>query len=483
VAESETAVAAAPGFARLSRDSLIYALGSVASKVIGIALLPLLTRVLTPEEYGRFEVVSALGGTAISVLLLGMDVAVVRLALDPARTGDQQRRLVGAWVMIEAILVVPGAAALVVAGPAISAILFGPHAPAGSVQLVGLILLAGVPQYIALTVLRMDRRPLASAAVTVATLASYALLAIGLLAWWMRDERSALLAYGVGLLLGALVGVSLLGRGVLAWPRRESVKALLVLGLPLLPAIAATTIAELANRTILLGSASATEVGYLGVGMRFASVVGLLVGGFQLAWQPHAFALGKGPAALNRIALDARRILVIISLVVVLISFIAPEVVPLVTGPTFEAALPTVGVALVGALATGAYVVASMPSAVAARTRDLGISGIAGVVAAVALNFVLAPRFGASGTAGAIATGQAIGAVTVWRLGTPHVRIPLERPTLGVMVLAAAVALVSTATSDLPLLVRATLAGLFFAVGWAEGTVRDIAGYAVRVRL
>jgi O-antigen/teichoic acid export membrane protein len=350
------------------------------------------------------------------------------------------------------------------------------------VQLVGLILLAGVPQYMTLTVLRMHRRPLGSAAVTIATLASYALLAIGLLAWWSRDERSALLAYGLGLVLGAVVGVSLIGRGAIARPRRESASALLLLGLPLLPAIAATTIADLANRTILLGSASATEVGYFGVAMRFASVVGLLVGGFQLAWQPHAFALGRGPAALSRIALDARRILVIISLAVVLIAFMAAEVVPLVTGPAFQAAVPTVGVALVGALATGVYVVASMPSALAARTRDLGISGSVGVTAAVALNFLLAPRLGATGTAGAIAIGQVIGALVAWRLGVSHARIPVWRPTLGVVVLAAGVALVCTVPPDLPLLVRAVLAALFLVVAWAEGTLRDVAGYAARIR-
>ena len=481
VAESEAAVAAAPGFARLSRESLTYALGSVAGKVIGLALLPVLTRVLTPNEYGRFEVLSALGGTGISVLLLGIDVAVVRLALDPARTALERKRLVGTWIVVEAFVVVPAAAVLIVAGPVISSMLFGSDAPDAAVPLVGLILLAGVPRYMVLTVLRMHRRPLASAAVIFATLAAYALLAIGLLTWWTRDVRSPLLAYGAGLVVGAIVGIAFIGRGALASPRWASARALLSLGLPLLPAVAATNIADLLNRTILLGALGAAEVAYLGIALRFASVVGLIVGGFQLAWQPHAFALGTGPAAMKRTAIDAGRILVVISSAVVLISFAGPEVVTLVVGQRFEGAVPAVGVALVGALATGIYVVASMPSALAARTRDLGISGTVGVSAAVGLNVLLAPAAGALGTAGAIAVGQMTGAAVAWRLGTPHAKLPIRRSAFGVVALAAFVALVCTTVAGLPLAARAALLGLFVVVAWGEGTLRDVVRYAMRI--
>ena len=71
-----------PGFGRLTRDSLVFALGAVAGKAIGFLMLPVLTRLLTPSEFGRFDVISALAGAGVSTLVLGMDVATTRLAFD-----------------------------------------------------------------------------------------------------------------------------------------------------------------------------------------------------------------------------------------------------------------------------------------------------------------------------------------------------------------------------------------------------------------
>jgi len=274
----------------------------------------------------------------------------------------------------------------------------------------------------------------------------------------------------------------LIGRRALAVPRRHNASTLLSLGLPMLPAVAAITIADLANRTILLGASSATDVGYLGVALRFASVVGIVVGGFQLAWQPHAFALGTGPSALRRIALDAGRIIVIIGSLVALVAAASPELVVLVCGPSFEPAVPTVGVALVGALATGGYVVASMPSAIAGRTKDLGISGSIGAAVAVGANFVLAPMAGAIGTAGAIAIGQVAGAAVAWRLGAAHAALPVRPAALGIAALSAVVSLVCTLPTDVPLVLRAALVTGFVAVAWREGTARDIIRYVMRRR-
>jgi O-antigen/teichoic acid export membrane protein len=263
----------------------------------------------------------------------------------------------------------------------------------------------------------------------------------------------------------------------------DSARALLIFSLPLMPAIAATWVGEFAHRAILLGASGATEVGYFGVAARFASIVGLVAAGFQLAWLPHAFSLGTGAAALRRIGFDAGRILVVLSAAVTLIAFVGPDLVPLVSGPTFAPAVPVVGVALVGTLATGCYLVASMPSALAARTRDLGVAGVVGVIVAVALNVVLAGPAGAFGTATAIAVGQIIGAVIAWRLGSRIVQLPLRKETLGVVVLSAVIAILCmVGQPSVTFGPRVALLAVFLIAGWREGTLRDVITYANRFR-
>src|SRR5438132_543977 len=119
-----------PGFGRLTRDSLVFALGAVAGKAIGFLMLPVLTRLLTPSEFGRFDVISALVGAGVSTLILGMDVATTRLAFDE-RTQDR-RALFGTWYAIAGIVVLPVAAILILASGPISQVLLGEsaHAPA-----------------------------------------------------------------------------------------------------------------------------------------------------------------------------------------------------------------------------------------------------------------------------------------------------------------------------------------------------------------
>jgi len=102
----------------------------------------------------------------------------------------------------------------------------------------------------------------------------------------------------------AAVAALALRHSIGARPQLPDARRLLQLGLPLAPAIAATCIADFVNRAYLYRTAGAVAAGEFSVALRFGSVAALMVAGFQLAWQPRAYALGRGDAALRHIALD-----------------------------------------------------------------------------------------------------------------------------------------------------------------------------------
>ena len=62
--------------------SLIYGLGTVASKFIGFFLLPVFTRYLKPSEYGLFETFNVLFFLLSSIGSLAMDSTMVRFYYD-----------------------------------------------------------------------------------------------------------------------------------------------------------------------------------------------------------------------------------------------------------------------------------------------------------------------------------------------------------------------------------------------------------------
>jgi O-antigen/teichoic acid export membrane protein len=335
-----------------------------------------------------------------------------------------------------------------------------------------------------LTILRTQGRAFAYTVVSAGTLALNAVIAVILLTTWRRDSAAVVYALAASLLLGALLGLGLAGRSVLGRPSMPLSRNLLRLGLPLAPAVAATWLAEFANRAILLDRAGAEQLGYLSVALRFGSIAGLAVIGFQLAWQPLAFSLGTGREALERIGLDARRILVVVSMVVVAVAAGSREGIALLSGPGYAGALEVVGLALVGQLFTAVFLVASMPSALARSMGQLGIAGIVGVAAAVAVNLVVAAPYGAQGTAAALAIGPLVSAATAWALGRTRLHMPIAGAAVALVVGSAATFAIVVTTVDAfasPWL-RIVALLVFGGVLAVDGTAAEILRY-VRARL
>ncbi|TMD28861.1 MAG: hypothetical protein E6I94_07775, partial [Chloroflexi bacterium] len=87
-------VAAAPGFARFTTSSAVFAFGSVVGKAVGFLMLPILTRALTPSGFGSMDVLISLESAVAAPLLVGLDVATVRLYFDQP-DGAARARLIG----------------------------------------------------------------------------------------------------------------------------------------------------------------------------------------------------------------------------------------------------------------------------------------------------------------------------------------------------------------------------------------------------
>src|SRR2546423_14054457 len=108
-----------PGFVRLSRDSLVFSLGAFAGKAAALVLLPILTRVLSTEDFGRLDVLSALTSALISVLLLGLDTAALRQFFD-LESEDDRGELVTTLMVLLLAATVPVCVVLVVLRRSIS---------------------------------------------------------------------------------------------------------------------------------------------------------------------------------------------------------------------------------------------------------------------------------------------------------------------------------------------------------------------------
>ena len=73
------------------RDSLVYGLASILSKGLAIFLLPLYTRVLSPSDYGAYDLLITLGVLANLIVALEISQGLARLWSDTPEKGARQR--------------------------------------------------------------------------------------------------------------------------------------------------------------------------------------------------------------------------------------------------------------------------------------------------------------------------------------------------------------------------------------------------------
>ena len=60
---------------KFSRETLIYGIGILITRSIILILLPVYTRIFSPSEYGRIELLTQIGFLVGEVINLGMDSA------------------------------------------------------------------------------------------------------------------------------------------------------------------------------------------------------------------------------------------------------------------------------------------------------------------------------------------------------------------------------------------------------------------------
>jgi O-antigen/teichoic acid export membrane protein len=455
----------------LPRDTTWFAAGTFAGKAVALVSLPLFARLLTPAEFGRLDVLNALISAGLATFMLGTDVAATRLYFD-ASSRTARRQLLSSWLALIALVAAPVAVLLIVGSTWISTALFGSPASALAVSLVGVVLFVGLLYAVALGVLRTLGRARAYGLLEGTALVVNAALGIALLVAWRQDAAAVMAALAICWGLAAMVGLAAVRRAASARPTRAQAVGLLRLGLPLAPAVAAALVGDFFNRSLLLGVSGADEAGYLSIAIRIASIAGLLVIAAQLAWQPHAYRLGTSAEALAGLAVEGRRIIVAVALIVVVLVEVVPEAIALVGGDRYAPAGPATCLALGAALANSLYVVTTLPSAMARATSDLAWSAIAGICASIALNVMLVASLGATGTAAAMLGGQIAAVAVAWARARRHPRATVWTRRLLVVVAAAmAVAIGSAIVWEPPIWARLALGIGMLIVLWVEGTL------------
>lgn len=409
---------------RLTKDSIIYGLGSAITSFISIALVPLLTRVFSPAEYGVIDLLVSLVFLANVLLSYGFDTASAILFFETEHEEQRQKVLSSSLFFVLGVSFIV-AIILLPFGSALSNGIF--HTPnfSSAIQFsfaaIPFLLLTGF----ALAALRYRfRKGRYILTVSVNVVLTIGLTTVFLLAFPL-GVTGYFLAWFLAAFLTALFVFLLARKNFPLAFSQTTIRSLLRLGLPLVPAGLAGWSLSLIDRLFLNGF-SREVLGWYSLGVKISSVVGLAVAALQLAWSPFALSLAKQPEAKKIYAKVLTLFTLAAGFLALVLSAFAPELVHLVSGSAFAPAAKVVGILSLGLIAYGSYSIVAIAVNVAKKTAHISWTTTTAAAVNIVLNIFLIPRWGMFGAAIATLFAYVLSTWLLFRVGQRLYPIPYE---------------------------------------------------------
>ncbi len=399
----------------LFRHSAVYGLGSIVARILGVLLLPLYTRYLSPGDYGLIETLVALAAVLSALVAQAMKSAFFRFYFDSA---EPSRRLLVVRTAFWYVMAASTATLVVgvVFSRQISWVLFHTqhHADLVIASFIGLWAAMNYDQMTSL--FRVEQR---STAYVAATLANVAITIAATVLLVVAFDQGPL-----GVLVGNFTGTLAVYGALLLYSRhalglqfdRPLYRAMNRFGLPLVPSAVALWLTNFADRFFLIKLTNPHEVGLYSIGVRVASAIVLLLTAFRLAWPAFAYSIDDDREARRTYSFVLTYVVFVCCWLSLGLGLLAPWILRLITTRPFYAASSVVAPLAFGVAAFAGYVVVQIGTGRARRTRTNWV--VTGVAAAlnIVLNIVLIPPYGRMGAAIATLISYAVlFALMAWR--------------------------------------------------------------------
>jgi len=331
---------------RLLTTGAAYQFGDIVAKGIALVTIPLYTRHISPAGYGAANSLLTAVILASIFLRVGVGEAFIRFYFDDDDLSRRARIARTATATVAWTTTVASLLAVVFAGP-LSRLILGYHDPLLiDCAIVGLWAFTNLEM--AYAQLRVDERARAYVFASGANVALTVIFTVTLVVIAGEGAR--------GLLLGNFGASALVVLGLWWVLRRRfslrihwaDLRAMMRFGLPTVPADASVYALQVADRFYLFRDYSQKAAGNYSVALQFATVVFVVVRGFQYAWPPLAYSIESDAEASKLYSLVTTYFVLATGIVVAAVALLGRWIVRLLAAQPYfgaHAALPWLALA------------------------------------------------------------------------------------------------------------------------------------------
>jgi O-antigen/teichoic acid export membrane protein len=408
---------------RLFRSSAAYSILSAINAAIPFLIMPVLTRHLTPTDYGIVSMLAVLVGIANSFVGLNLHGAISVRYFD--RAHPDMARYIGNLLL--PLLVSAVAAALLLwlfAGPISSFTAF----PRGWLSVV-VVLAAG--QFVPLVLLSLwqaQNKPYHYGTFHILQTAVNIGLTLLLVVSLGLDWQGRVIAQTSTVAIFAIIAAFILWRG--GWVRfsydRADMVHALRFGVPLIPHALGGIVMSQTDRIFITKMVGIADTGIYTVGFQMGMIIELLASSFNKAYVPWLFQrLAENDTKKKREIVKFTYLYFAGILgFALLLTLIAPWFLSFFVGPKFAGASRYIAWIAIGFAFRGMYYMVTNYVFYAAATHILAWVTFASAVANIVMNYVLITLNGAVGAAQASAAASVIMFVLTWILSARAFSMP-----------------------------------------------------------
>jgi O-antigen/teichoic acid export membrane protein len=416
----------------LFKDSVVYTIPTVVSRGISILLVPLYTRVLTPADYGAFDMINVVASLVWLTVALEVTQAVARHYPDET-SEDGKITLTSTALWFTVVTHTMFLALAQILAPFASKAVLGVDGltPAFRLGLVH-IWLNGI--FIALQ--NQFRWELRSRQYTIMALVKVVATALAsvLLTYVLRlGLIGFLLGLATGTVCGGIYGITRLTKSFRLRFDTARLRRMLRFSAPLVPSGIAVFVSNYINRFMLRHFLSLSDVGVYGVGFRLASIVSLVMIGFQTALTPLIYTHHQDAETPGSIATAFRVFVSLAAPMLLALVVFAPEILRIFSTPDFYPAYRVVMFLAPGVLLSRLYVFAP-GLGIKKRTHWMLWINVGSATVNAILNWIMIPRFGYVGAAIATTIGYVCAFIAYMVISQRLYHVPHAWGRIGVAV-------------------------------------------------
>lgn len=426
-----------PNIKRLFRHSAIYGIGDALGRTIGLVLIPLYTRCLTPEEYGLMSLAYVFIAFTAVFYTLGLNPAFIRFFLG-VREKLKRGKVFSTTYSFILLTSLTFSGGIWVLSTSLSKWLFNSPTCALYFKLISVIIFVDTLALFPLLILRALERSKEYASLTLLKFGATVGLNIYFVLILGKGVEGVLISNAITSTLLLLVLLPL----ALAYFRPtfspSLLRGLLNFGLPYLPGALSVLVIDLSDRYLLEHFSNLHQVGLYAVGYRFGMIMTLFVTAFRFAWPPFFLSIAEQENAKRVYSRICTYFLLVALFLFLIISIYIEDLMRVLVAPEYWAASRVVPLVLLSYIFYGLYI--NFMVGVYIEKRTSYIPYITGVAAGVniGLNILLIPLWGMMGAALATLASYLTMALSLWGVTRGFYPIAYEYGRIGKLALGTA---------------------------------------------